>query len=92
MIKIEIQNPTVENVAGTSSRTGKPFSFNKQEAYAHIPGQHYPQRIELTLEDNSTGYPAGNYTIQPESLYVDRFGRLQLGQLKLKPIKGAQAA
>ncbi|MES9872657.1 MAG: single-stranded DNA-binding protein [Candidatus Sedimenticola sp. 6PFRAG7] len=79
-------------MSGVSKHNQRPYSFNKQEAWAHLPGQPYPSRMELTLDEGSSAYKQGNYTIQPESLYVDRFGKLALGTLKLKPMTASKAA
>ena len=85
-MKIEIRDQKVENFSGTSSKTGKPFSMNKQEGYCHMDGQPYPQRIEITLDDKSTGFPPGMYQMEETSFYVNRFGQLSIGTLKLKRI------
>lgn len=85
-MKIEIAEQRVQNVSGTSGKTGKVFSINKQVGWLHMEDQKYPVRIEITLDDNSTGYPPGQYEISAQSFYVDRFSQLQVGRLKLRPI------
>ncbi len=82
MIRVEIKNSELVHVSGTS-KTGKPYSFNKQVAWAHLPGQPYPTRIELTVDSNETGYPIGDYILGPDSFMVDRFGKLTIGRVQL---------
>lgn len=89
-IKIEVSSDTVITRSGISARTGKPYSMREQEGYAHTVGRDgqpskYPQLIKITLGDNQSPYPAGLYTVSPESFYVDRFNALSLG-LVLRPL------
>lgn len=92
MVKIEIDSTEIDVFSGTSNRTGKPFSMRKQAAWVHLPGDRYPTRIEMTLDDDSQAYPKGEYKLGPRSLFVDRFGRLSLGRLELVTLKLAAAA
>lgn len=57
-----------------------------QEAYAHIPGRAYPERIELLAPKGGSPYPKGRYSFGPESFYVGQFNKLELG-LKLVAVK-----
>jgi hypothetical protein len=75
-IKIEIASQAVQNRSGVSGRTGKKYSINEQIAYLHKPGQHYPDKIKLSLSDNQSAYPVGNYDLCPSSFFVDKFGAL----------------
>ena len=80
MIKIEVTG----NNRNVTTKTG--VQFVAQEAYAHIPGQKYPSRIELLPPKGQQPYPAGAYTFGPDSFYVDGYNKLSLG-LKLQPLK-----
>lgn len=86
-MKIEIANVSVRNQSGTSQRTGKPYSMEKQEAYLHLDGQPYPVKFEFTLAQGATPYQKGFYTITDKTFIVDRFGSLGVsGQLDLVPV------
>ncbi|AWA06641.1 single-stranded DNA-binding protein [Aeromonas hydrophila] len=92
-MKIEIANVNVRNQSGTSQKTGKPYSMNKQEAYLHLDGQPYPVRFEFNLADGATPFQKGFYTVTDKSFIVDRFGSLALsGQLELVPVVAGQQA
>jgi len=90
-MKIEIANVNVRNQSGTSQRTGKAYSMNKQEAYLHLDGQPYPVRFEFNLADGATPFQKGFYTVTDKSFIVDRFGSLGVsGQLELVPVQQNQ--
>lgn len=91
-MKIEIANVNVRNQSGTSQKTGKPYSMNKQEGYLHLEGQPYPVRFEFNLADGATPFQKGFYTVTDKSYIVDRFGSLAVsGQLELVPLQQQQA-
>jgi len=96
-MKVQIMNGEVKPVNGTSAKTGKPYSFKKQEGYAFTidpkTGQPhpYPIRFEIMLDNDQLPYPAGNYTVSETSFYVDRFGKLSLSP-RLEPIRTANPA
>lgn len=90
-MKIEIANVSVRNQSGTSQRTGKAYSMEKQEAYLHLEGQPYPVKFEFTLAQGATPFQKGFYTVTDKSFIVDRFGSLGLaGQLELVPMVASQ--
>lgn len=90
-MKIEIANVNVRNQSGTSQKTGKPYSMNKQEAYLHLDGQPYPVRFEFNLADGATPLQKGFYTVTDKSFIVDRFGSLGVSsQLELVPLQQQQ--
>ncbi len=95
MIQIKIEDVAVETKAGTSSKTGKPFSIREQTGWGFFFDQHgkphpHPMRIRLTLDDQAAPYPVGTYTLAPESLYPDRFGQITI-RAKLRPLAAAAA-
>lgn len=53
-------------------------SFQAQEAYAVLPGQKYPARIEVLPPKGQAPYEPGEYTIGPDSFYVNQYGSLAL--------------
>lgn len=91
MINIEVKSAETRYVSGTSQK-GKPFSFYKQDAYAHLPGEPYPIRVEISHDKSEQAYQPGMYTILPDSFYVDRFNSLTLGRLNLQQVRPVKAA
>lgn len=91
---IEIQpNAEVRTQSGTSSRSGKPYSINKQEAWMHNGRDPYPTKINITLQTNATPYAPGMYEINlAESVMVDRYGEPTFGRLTLVPARPVQQA
>jgi hypothetical protein len=82
-IQIEIKSTDVDDKRGTS-RAGKAFHIREQFGYADL-GKAYPVEVRVPLDPTAPPYPPGSYSIHQDSLYVDRFGRLTLGRLKLVP-------
>ena len=92
MIKIEVIDTNVQVQSGTSNRNGRPYTIRKQEAWAHLFGQRYPTKIEISLEDGQLPYQPGQYQLSAESLYVGKFARLEVGRVKLVPLVQKTAA
>jgi hypothetical protein len=84
MIRIEVVSPHVEERSGI--KDGK-------SAYAFVldpegnPAK-YPVACSIMLEKNDRPYQPGFYTLDPRSIYVGDFRRLELGRLKLLPESG----
>lgn len=91
MLKIEI---TGEVQRREVKPEGKPaFVVHFQEGWAWIPGNKYPQRIELRLSDGNSAYKVGAYQLDPSSFRVGRFDSLELSrELHLKPLESVKAA
>lgn len=92
-IRIEIESTEVSIKSGTS-KAGKPFSMREQRGHAFLLDEHgrprkYPQEIRFILEGEHAPYPVGVYQLDLASLYVGRFGNLEVGQLRLKPVTQA---
>lgn len=100
MIRIEVKSATVtpRNITIKSGpKVGQQSTFHEQEAYAYTTDREgnlrpYPERIVLNIEvqDGQQPYAPGNYQPDPSCLYVDRFGSLTLGRMKLRPLAPAQ--
>lgn len=96
MLKIQVETEMIDTKAGTSAKTGKDYCIREQEAWMFGVGrdgkpQPHPQRIKLTLDDDQKGpYPIGAYTLDPSSLYVDRFGQIAI-RARLKAVAAASA-
>lgn len=95
MIKITVPSLPVRNMAGTS-KAGKAYDLNFQTIYCHTADQTgqplpFPEKTEIILDKGQVAFPAGEYTLLPNSLYVDRDGRLAVAP-KLAPVKRAATA
>lgn len=93
-IPIEIKSADVVERGGTARATGKVFKVREQHGWVDL-GKAYPQEIVLKLEHEEQPYAVGAYVVDARSLYVDRFGQLQIGRLKLTlagPVPVAQGA
>lgn len=96
MIKIEVSSTEVTHKTGTSSKTNKPFDIPEQEAWAFFHDREgrlnpHPTRVRLTLDKDQAPYPAGNYSLAPESLYADQWGQISI-RARLRPIPQAVKA
>lgn len=83
MLKFQVETTVVDEKRGTSAKTGKPYSIREQEAWCYFYDKDgkpypYPQKIKLTLDDDQQPYPLGNYILDPNSLYADRFGQVAI--------------
>ena len=74
---VEILNPTARTIAGISKKNQKEYSFRVQEAYLHS-GTAYPEKFEVTLDDDARPYAAGMYSFGSDSIYINRQGRLDI--------------
>lgn len=100
MIQVSVTSTEVRNQSGNAKATGKAYSLNFQTVYVHTHARDgkknpYPEKTEIILEKNEQGaalfYPVGEYTLAPESFYVDRSGNLAVSP-RLVPIKPAPRA
>lgn len=96
MIKVSVTSTEVRTQSGNAKATGKPYSLAFQTVWMHTHDRTgkpnpYPEKVEIILEKNEQGaplfYPAGDYTLAPESVYVNRNGDLSLSPrlVALKP-------
>lgn len=102
MIQISVKSTEVRNQRGNGKVSGKPYDMNFQTVWAHTSDRNgnpnpFPEKVEIILEKNEQGaplfFPVGEYTLAPNSVYVDRGGNLSISPrlLALKP-KAAPAA
>lgn len=72
---------------------GKKESMTVQVAWAHVPGDKYPTKIEVVPPRGEAAYAAGNYVLAPESVCIvtDSFGKAKLG-IRPKLLTQSQAA
>jgi hypothetical protein len=74
---VEILNPNARTISGVSKKTGGDYSFKVQEAYLHS-SEGYPEKFEITLQDGASPYGKGFYDLAPDSVYIDRQGKLAI--------------
>ena len=90
MLRISIESSDVVEKNGTK-KDGSPFSLRLQEAWAYL-GLAHPQRIELPIWKEDVPYEVGEYTLDPASFQVSRYGNLEFKRsIKLvkTKVKGA---
>lgn len=96
MIQISVKSTDVRNQRGTGKASGKAYDLNFQTVWAHTSDRNgnpnpYPEKVEIILEKNDQGvplfYPVGEYSLAPNSIYVDRSGNLAISPrlVALKP-------
>lgn len=74
-MKIEIlENKSVEKTI--NGKDGKTYTFNEQEAYLHDQTNKYPKKFKISIASGSRPFDVGIYSIDPSSIYVDRYGSL----------------
>lgn len=96
MIRVEITSMEVAERPVTFTRGGKERTFNAREqigyAYTVQPNgqvQPHPDKIVISLDEKQPAFAAGMYLLAPESLYVNRFGKLDIGRVRLTPVARA---
>ena len=86
-----IVRSTAVNERHITTRDGRQMTFREQSA-ALDNGQDFPQPFKLNLEQDQPAYKAGEYTLDPSSLYVDgKYGKLAIGRPKLILITASAA-
>ena len=97
IIQVSVTSTEVRNQSGTAKASGKPYSLNFQTAWFHTVDRQgvknpYPEKAEIILEKDAQGaalfYPIGEYTLAPQSVYVDRSGNVAIAP-RLVPLKSA---
>ena len=101
MIQISVKSTEVRNQSGNAKASGKPYSLNFQTVYAHTYDRNskpnpYPEKVEIILEKDANGspmfWPLGEYTLAPESVYVDRSGNMAVSPRLQKLVPAAKPA
>lgn len=82
MFKVEIKEVSVAERNATN-RHGASFAVNEQEAYVYLVGQNgkvnlYPSKMLIKLQRDQEPYPEGVYLMTPDSVYINRFGQLEI--------------
>ena len=85
-IKIEVKSDHVETKTVRRKIDGKEYHICEQGGWIDL-GKAYPQEVRIPIEEKQPPYPAGRYVMDPTCVYVDRFGKLMIGRLRLLPAK-----
>lgn len=89
-IYVDIKLPHITQKAGIS-RNGKPYNIREQFGYLDM-GKPFPVEVKIPLEQDAPAYPAGQYVVDPGCIYIDRYGQIALGRIKLIPVPADKAA
>ncbi len=81
-IAVEIKHAEVIEKAVRGRTDGREYLIREQLGYVDT-GKPYPQEVRIPVENGREPYGPGKYTVDPSCLYVDRYGKLSLGRLKL---------
>lgn len=94
MLKVTVISNQLRKQAYVSKRDGKPGELFFQTVYLHTVDRTgkpapFPEKLETIAERHEQGQPfawaAGEYTLHPSAVYVDRDGRLA-ASLRLTPL------
>ncbi|MBX9726050.1 MAG: hypothetical protein K2X09_02185 [Rickettsiales bacterium] len=100
MIQVSVTSTEVRNQSGNAKASGKAYSLNFQTVWFHTFDRNgnknpYPEKSEIILEKAQDGaplfYPVGEYTLAPQSIYIDRTGNVAVAP-RLVPVKQAPRA
>lgn len=91
-MKIEIKSTEIKSRSGVSSKTGKSYTMREQNGFVVLESEVYPIRVVISLAPEQVAYPPGVYQVQESSFFVDRYQKLAIGRLDLKPIAATRAA
>lgn len=97
MLKVTVASSALDNIAGISKVSGKPYSLFKQTVYFHTVDKEgvelmYPEKGNLLVERDTQGnglaYAPGIYDLHPSSFRLDRNGSLEVAtRLVRRPVK-----
>ena len=100
MIQVSVTSTEIRNQSGNAKASGKPYSLNFQTVWFHTfdktgAKNPYPEKAEIILDKAEDGaplfYPVGEYTLAPQSVYIDRSGNVAVSP-RLVAIKPAARA
>lgn len=89
-IYVEVKLAHVTQKGGIS-RDGKRYNIREQFGYVDM-GKPYPVEVKIPLEQDAPAYPPGHYMVDPGCIYIDRYGQIALGRIKLIPSPADKAA
>jgi hypothetical protein len=82
-IAVEIKSAEVLEKA-IRTKAGQDLQIREQIGWGDL-GKPYPHEIRIPLEQGKAPYPVGKYLVDAGCVYVDRYGKLSLGRLRLIP-------
>lgn len=92
MIRVTVAQTTVRELKGVSNKSGtpRPYHLRFQSGYAFTVDKDgntppYPEKFEISLDQEQPAYAPGEYTLHPSAVYVDRDGRLAIAP-RLTPV------
>ena len=94
MLKIEVTGSYVKHVTcSKGANAGKQFDIPIVRAFVWLPGERYPTKCDYSVAKGQQAPTEGFYVLQPESFYVDEYGRIGVKQsLVLAPAPAEAAA
>lgn len=63
-------------------QTGREFLFREQLGWVDL-GKPYPQEVHIPVAKGREPYAPGTYMVDAACVYVDRYGKLSFGPLRL---------
>jgi len=99
MLRVSVHSPVLR-VQPYINKKGQAAELHLQTVYVHTVGEDgtpapYPEKVEAFAERGPDGsprpWPAGEYTLHPSAVYVDRNGRLA-ASVRLTPAPKRAAA
>lgn len=91
MVKVIVSDTTLTAREGVGKKSGKEYKFFLQKAYVDTGDER--RRIELVVDADQEAYAPGTYEIDfAKSLFWDRFGKPQLGSIRLGNKTGTAAS
>ena len=91
LIKVKVKDTNITVREGVAKSSGKPYKISSQDIIVELNDEVRNARINL--DNNSSAYAVGNYTIDPLTLLsVDQFGSIAFkpfAEIKLIPASNA---
>jgi hypothetical protein len=88
---IKVESADLRKVEGVAKKSGKPYCFFEQTAWADI-GKAHPVEVKWVVPEvngQPQPYAVGNYVLDETSVYVDRNGSVQVNMRSLKRVAAA---
>ena len=89
-MRIEVKSTATTTKSGTS-KTGKPYSIIEQDAWIDMANGER-RKVKFSVEDGTKPYALGVYELDDESFFVNQFGGLEIGRIRLVPVRASRAA
>ena len=83
-LKFEIASADVR-AKNKTTQSGEHYISRAQDGYLFVEGQKYPTPVVIDIPRDGQPYPVGFYTLDEDSFYVNRYGRLDVFP-RLSPI------